>query len=117
MWCLARAGSEPIILYRYYDNRSKSAAADLLRDFSGTLVVDAYKVYDSLQSILNYTISGCFAHARRRFWEAEKFAKKASPKAKPLASEAMTFIKKLYAIEKRIKGWSPNPKYFICCLG
>lgn len=108
MWCLARAGSEPIILYRYYDNRSKSAAADLLRDFSGTLVVDAYKVYDSLQSTLNYTISGCFAHARRRFWEAEKFAKKASPKAKPLASEAMAFIKKLYAIEKRIKGLSPE---------
>lgn len=108
MWCLARAGLEPIILYRYYDNRSKSAAADLLGDFSGTLVVDAYKVYDSLQSILNYTISGCFAHARRRFWEAEKFANKASPNAKPLASEALAFIKKLYAIEKRIKGWSPE---------
>jgi transposase len=106
MWCLARAGSEPIILYRYYDNRSNSAAADRLRDFGGTLVVDAYKVYGSLQDILNYTIAGCFAHARRRFWEAEKFAKKASPKAKPLASEALAFIKKLYAIEKRIKGWS-----------
>lgn len=107
MWCLARSGPEPIILYQYYDNRSKSAAADLLRDFSGVLVVDAYKVYDSLRNTLNYIISGCFAHARRRFWEAEKFAKKSSPKAKPLASEALDFIKKLYAIEEKIKGKDP----------
>jgi transposase len=107
MWCLARSGPEPIILYQYYDNRSKSAAADLLRDFSGVLVVDAYKVYDGLRNTLNYTISGCFAHARRRFWEAEKFAKKASPKDNPLASEALAFIKKLYAIEDKLKGKEP----------
>jgi transposase len=104
MWCLARSGPEPIILYQYHDNRSKRAAADLLSDFNGVLVVDAYKVYASLQNTLHYTISGCFAHARRRFWEAEKFAKKASPKVKPLASEALAFVKKLYAIEEKIKG-------------
>jgi transposase len=111
MWCLARSGAEPIILYRYYDNRSKRAAADLLRDFSGFLVADAYKVYESLQGALNYRISGCFAHARRRFWEAEKFAKKASPKAgRPLASDALGFIKNLYAIEESIRNYAADEK-------
>lgn len=104
MWCLGRSGPEPIILYRYYDNRSKRAAADLLGDFNGYLVADAYKVYESLQNTLSYNISGCFAHARRRFWEAEKFAKKADPKAgRPLASDGLAFIKRLYAVEDDIK--------------
>ncbi|WP_141733942.1 IS66 family transposase [Oligoflexus tunisiensis] len=111
MWCLARSGPEPIILYRYYDNRSKRAAADLLRDFNGYLVADAYKVYESLQNILNYNISGCFAHARRRFWEAEKFAKRADPKAeRPLASDALAFIKRLYGVEERIKDKAADEK-------
>ena len=109
MWTMARSGEAPIILYHYYDNRSKRAAAELLVDFKGTLVTDAYKVYDSLQSSLGYTLAGCWAHARRRFFEVEKFAKKSlSGTAKPIASTALVFIRKLYAIEAETKDLSPE---------
>ncbi|MES2875017.1 MAG: IS66 family transposase [Bacteroidota bacterium] len=111
MWTMARCSDSPIVLYKYFDNRSKRAAAELLVDFKGTLVTDAYKVYDSLQSCLGYTLAGCWAHARRKFFEVEKFAKKSlSGSTKPLASTALIFIRKLYAIEADIKEFSPELK-------
>jgi transposase len=111
MWTMARSGESPIVLYKYFDNRSKRAAAELLVDYKGTLVADAYKVYDSLQTTLGFTLAGCWAHARRKFFEVEKFAKKSlSGSAKPLASAALVFIRKLYAIETEIKDFSPEQK-------
>ncbi|RZA27441.1 MAG: IS66 family transposase [Proteobacteria bacterium] len=109
MWCLARSGESPIILYKYYDNRSKNAASELLHGFQGTLVADAYKVYDSLQKSMDFKLAGCFAHARRRFWEAEKFAKKASSRTSAsLAASALTYIRQLYAIEESIRELSAD---------
>ncbi|MBC7659467.1 MAG: Tn3 family transposase, partial [Chitinophagaceae bacterium] len=61
MWCLARSGPKPIICYSYHDNRSQKAAADLLVDFKGTLIADAYKVYDSVQNVLGFKLAGCWA--------------------------------------------------------
>ncbi len=105
MWCLARSGPKPIIYYSYHDNRSRKAAADLLVDFKGTVIADAYKVYDSIQNVLGFKLAGCWAHARRRFWEAEKFGKKASAKTDLLlASKALSFIRKLYAVEDDVRG-------------
>lgn len=110
MWCLARSGSSPIVFFRYYDNRSKRAAADLLSGFKGVLVADAYKVYDSLQATSDFTLSGCFAHARRRFVEAEKFGKNLSLSERALAPQALVLIKKLYALEKKFKSLDPEQK-------
>ncbi len=105
MWCLARSGERPIIFYRYYDNRSRNAARDILVDYGGTVVADAYKVYESLSSELGFTLAGCWAHARRRFWEAEKFGKKPGEKVGAnSASIALSYIRKLYAIEADVKG-------------
>jgi transposase len=109
MWCLARSGPDPLVLFRYYDNRSKRAGADLLGDFKGTLVADAYKVYASLQDSLEFTLAGCMAHARRHFWDAEKAAARAnSCSEKSLAAKALMYIKALYAIEAKIKGSIPK---------
>lgn len=110
MWCLARSGDSPIVLFRYYDNRSKRAAADLLSGFKGVLVADAYKVYDSLQGVSDFTLSGCFAHARRRFVEAEKFGKNLSLSERALAPQALVLIKKLYALERKFKNLDPLQK-------
>ena len=107
MWCLAKRGPQPILLYRYYDNRSAMSAWDLLDGFSGYLQVDGYKVYDKIANKLHLNLAACWAHVRRKFWEAEKFSKQVDKKAKPLASEALEYIKKLYAIEKTAKGENP----------
>ena len=109
MWCLARQTENPIILFNYEASRSKSAALNLLDNFRGTAVCDGYKVYDSLFPILGYILAGCMAHVRRKFWHAEKTAKKeAKSDTKIIASAALNFIKKLYAIEAKIKGRPPD---------
>lgn len=109
MWCLARQGAEPIILFQYYPTRGKSAALDMLSDFNGTLVCDAYSVYDSVGRALRCTVSACMAHIRRKFWQAEKTAKKEAKKGTQImASQALAYIKRLYAIEDMAKGQPPD---------
>jgi transposase len=104
IWCLARNTDEPIVLYRYYDSRGRQAAEDLLLDYGGTVVCDGYKVYESLGKSLNFTLAGCWAHVRRRFWEAEKFAKKSRLGDElSSANQGLQFIDRLYAIERQVK--------------
>lgn len=108
MWCLARQGISPIIFYRYYPSRGKSCAVDLLPDYKGTIVSDGYNVYDRIGS-LNIILAACMAHVRRKFWEAEKIAKKEAKKGTEiLASAALRFIRELYAIEESIKDDPPD---------
>jgi transposase len=116
MWCMARQGTHSIIYFQYYPTRSKSAALDLLQDYKGTLVCDGYKVYDSVGRSLECKVAACLAHIRRKFWQAEKTAKKkpkrsqkeAKKGTKIMASQALSYIKKLYAIEDEIKDRPPD---------
>ena len=107
MWTMARAGEKPIILFNYEQNRNKKAALGLLTDFSGTIICDGYRVYKALAASLKCRLAGCMAHVRRKFWTAEKIAKKESKTTGLLASKALTYIKKLYAIEQKIKALTP----------
>ena len=109
MWTLARRGDDPIVLFKYYENRSKRSAHDLLNSFKGILICDGYKVYQQIGLVLAFVVAGCMAHVRRKFWHAEKIAKKEAKKTSSIrASEAMSFIRKLYAIEKKIKDKPPD---------
>ncbi|MBE0436477.1 MAG: IS66 family transposase, partial [Methylomicrobium sp.] len=81
-----------IVLYDYQPTRSGQCAVDFLQGFKGYLNVDGYQAYESTQA----TLAGCWAHARRKFIEAEK----GMPKGKSgKATIAISYIKKLYAIE------------------
>lgn len=69
----------PIILYEYQKTRKAEHPKEFLKDFHGTLVTDAYSVYDSLdRKNPDIIFAGCWAHGRRRFAEAVK----AIPKGK-----------------------------------
>jgi transposase len=79
-------------------DRSRDGPLALLQDFRGYLQCDAYAGYDELfrrsqGSILEV---GCWAHARRKFVDAEK----TSPRE---AHEAVARIKQLYAVEHQAK--------------
>jgi transposase len=109
MWALAWKSDDPIILFQYHPNRNKIAAKELLAGFKGILVCDGYKVYSQLGLQQSFAVAGCMAHVRRKFWLAEKIAKKEAKKGSPIrASEALILIRKLYAIEERIKGRPPD---------
>lgn len=103
MW-VYRSGEftpNPVVIYDYHPSRAGACVRDFLGDYHGYLLSDGYSAYDTLEGV---TQAGCMAHVRRKFTDAQK----ASPSKKAGKPEkALTFIGKLYGIERRAKHLSP----------
>jgi len=100
MW-LIRGGppENPVFLYFYRKTRASGNVKELLGSYKGYLQTDGYEGYDcALKDLKDIIHVGCFAHARRKFFEASKVSKKAGS-----AQEALKYITKLYAIEKKLR--------------
>jgi transposase len=98
MW-IYRGGmvSSPTLLFEYHPSRSGDVALAMLRDYAGVVQTDGYKGYNFLDTQDNVVHLGCWAHARRKFIEADK----ARPKKGKAGSTtiALNFIKNLYKVE------------------
>jgi len=94
-----------IVLYDFHESRAAQCAINFLQGHSGYLQVDGYQGYASTDA----TLAGCWAHARRKFKEADIAQSKGKPKAGK-ATWAMNHIRKLYRIEAAIKDKSPSEK-------
>jgi transposase len=82
------------VSYRILDSRSAAAAADVLGDFSGTLLCDGYSAYESLKKRGGrFEMAHCWAHVRRKFIEAEEI----SPGP---CGEVLELIGEMYAAER-----------------
>ena len=82
--------------HHFYDftaSRKRHGPLAILGDFQGYIHADAYPGYDQLYLPGQALEVACWAHARRKFTEAE------STDA-ALASEAVDLIRQLYAVEK-----------------
>lgn len=79
------------ILYRYSRTRSGLTPSQVLKDSKGTLLADAFSGYNSICTPDGRIRAGCFAHARRKFFEAKDSA--------PEAQQVLDYIKALYQIE------------------
>lgn len=111
-----RTGSyeQPIVLFDYDPSRGSQVPKRLLEGFEGYLQVDGYSGYDAVIAENPGIIRvGCMAHARRKFDEAlkaqtggKKSAKEKRGKTK--AHQGLAFTQKLYRIEKRVRGESPE---------
>ena len=92
-------------IFDYQPGRGQECPKAVLRSFSGVLQTDGYKAYDAVARDAGGRIelAGCWAHARRKFVEAER----SDPKA---VAVILRGIGHLYAIEKiiRQKGASPE---------
>jgi len=79
----------------YYEEGSRSArvAMGLLKDFSGAIQSDGYVVYEHFEGMEGKLLLGCWAHARRKFFEARAENEK-------LANEALFYIGRLYDVER-----------------
>lgn len=107
MWVL-RSIEKPAVLYRYAPSRSGDVAKELLGDYRGALMVDGYDGYNAVCATQPLTRLGCWAHARRKFIEAQKAqAKHKTGKA----DQALAFIQALYRIEQLAKECSPEARY------
>jgi len=109
MW-LARGGPPltPVVLYEYHPTRSAYHARDFLEGYRGFLQTDGYEGYDAaVRELSGITHVGCFAHARRKFFEASKATKK--PQS---AEEGIKYIRKLYEIENNLREKKLNENDF-----
>jgi transposase len=98
MW-VYRSGQfalHPVVIYDYQPGRGHEHPETFLAGYAGYLQCDGYRAYGCLE---NVTLSGCWAHARRKFNDALI----AQPKKTGKANVAISTIQKLYAIEKRTK--------------
>ena len=104
MWVrVAGPARARMILFDYHPSRAGIAAQGLLEGASGYLQTDGYAAYEGLALRLGLTHVGCFAHARRRFFEAIKALPRESSRTETAAHEAVRRIDALYAIERDIK--------------
>lgn len=93
-----------IVLFDYQAGRAGQCAVDYLAGFTGYLQVDGYAGYEKTSARL----VGCWAHARRKFIEAQT----AQPKGKTgKADMALSMIQKLYRIEIGLKDKNADEKY------
>lgn len=88
----ARCG--PAVIYDFCLSRGGEHARKMLQDFCGVLVTDDYSGYKALYAGGKVTEAGCWAHARRKFFEAAKLNKS------EIAQEAVQRIAQLYEIER-----------------
>ena len=110
MWLLASFAQQPAILFHYSPTRSGTVATELLHNYSQTLMVDGYQGYQPACIQNKIQRQGCWAHARRKFIDAQKIQAKGKAGK---ADQAIAFIQKLYVIEKRIKELAPDKRYEI----
>lgn len=104
--------NQPIILFHYATSRRADVAQSLLPDYQGYLQTDDYAGYNKVSKTEGITQLGCFAHARRKFIDAQKVTPSKKGKVSK-ADMAVELIKKLYAIEKTIKEKNVEERYEI----
>ncbi|HWY24141.1 MAG TPA: IS66 family transposase [Nevskia sp.] len=96
MWVYIGDQANPYNLFDFTTSRGRDGPMTFLKGYKQTLVADGYGGYDGVVVGNDITRAGCWAHARRKFVDAEK----AHP---TIAAEAVGIIKRLYAIEERGK--------------
>ena len=100
----------PIVLFNYDQSRGSDVPLRLLDGFTGHLMSDGYAGYHAVTR-QGITGIGCWAHARRKFKEAEKVQGKSQGSGK--VHLALSEIQKLYAIERQIADKPPDEKQAI----
>lgn len=84
------------VVFDYTPNRCREGPVEFLGDYSGYLQADAYAGYDAVFAKGLATEVGCWAHARRKFYDAKDI----DPAR---AHEILVLIGQLYEVERQAK--------------
>jgi transposase len=103
------AGADPpAAVYFYSSDRRGEHPEAHLASWAGLMQADAYACYDRLYEAGRrpgpIVEAGCWAHARRKFFDLARLNKA------PIAIEAVDRIDALFAIERDINGLSPGER-------
>jgi len=94
-WVFGRPGGD--ICFDWSLGRGAKAAGKIVSEFEGLLQSDGYQAYDSACEGRPILQLGCWAHARRRFFEAWKGGQAE-------AARYLLPIRELYRVESRLPG-------------
>jgi transposase len=93
LWVYRGDESEPYTVFDFTPDRSRDGPRNWLGNYRGWLQADAYSGYDELFRTRSDLIEvGCWAHARRYFFEARETDLR--------AVEALAWIHRMYAVER-----------------
>jgi len=102
-----RAGGDtapPAVWFAYSPDRRGEHPQQHLSTFRGILQADAYAGFNQLYEAGSIQEAPCLAHMRRKFYDLME------AHHSPTATEAVERIAALYAIEKEIRGRSPDER-------
>jgi transposase len=84
------------VVFDYTPDRSRDGPQSFLAGYKGYLQADAYAGYDCIYAGQEVVEVACWAHARRKFFDAMKSDARRS-------QIALGFIRRLYEVEKRAR--------------
>ena len=101
-WVYIGDAQHPYSVYDFTMSRSRDGPAEFLKDYRGFLQADAYGGYDGiyLDSQGRIIEVACWAHARRKFYDARSNAPRE-------ANQILEWIRQLYDIEDRARDFTP----------
>lgn len=95
-----------LVAYEFTESRAGCHPQAFLANWEGFLVVDAYAGYDRLFANPNLKEVGCWAHARRKFFEVAKTASKPG-----LAHEALAQIAQFFHLDNAWQTLDPPERW------
>ena len=104
-WVYIGDGAHPYAVFDYRDSRARDGPAEILKDFRGYLQTDAYASYESVVSKSAGRIIpvGCWAHARREFFDARLSQTRE-------VHLVLGLVAQMYDIEDEIRLLSPDER-------
>jgi transposase len=105
LWAKLGDHNHPYTVYNYTDSRSRDGPMAFFKDYEGYLQTDAYTAYEAVvESSKGRIIAvGCWAHARRKFFDARTN----QPRE---AHYVLGLIEQLYEVEEQIKSCTPEQR-------
>jgi transposase len=95
VWCYLGDRGNPYTVFDFTESRKRDGPLRFLNGFDGFLQADAFAGYDCIYADGRVREVACWAHARRKFFEARGTDK-------TLCDEALALIGKLYQVERTV---------------
>jgi transposase len=96
LWTYLGDRDHPYVVYDYTPDRTRAGPTGWLRDYRGFLQADAYGGYDGIYAGGQVTEVACWAHARRKFFEAKETDTRR-------AAQMLSLVRELYAVEDQAR--------------
>jgi transposase len=96
IWTYIGDSEHPYLVYHYTPDRTRAGPTHWLAGYKGYLQADAYGGYDGIYNKGDVTEVACWAHARRKFFDAKQTDSKRS-------AQMLLWVRELYAVEDQAR--------------